>query len=263
MNLNTCVFLTEKLLAISLIIQSVELIYFNRVTDSYWRWEHFATHFKKHFPKPVFILLKPLLSSRGYDYLNLTRLILAVFLLLIPAQLTTLYILLIFSTLVLNIKWLGASNGGSDHMTMHLLIGLFLYSLYPLNENIQNIIAIYIGTIALYSYFHAGLVKIKKLSWIKGEELKKVLNSKNYLVSQKIRNLFKKKELYLIASIAFLIFELSAPLVLYSTYYACFFLIVAFLFHIFNFITFGLNRFIFAWLASYPMIYYLSQFASN
>jgi len=147
-------------------------------------------------------------------------------------------------------------NGGSDYMTLLVVMGLALISILP-HPKLQQMVLLYIAIQTVFSYTIAGLVKAKKQKWWTGVAIAEILNSKNYSVPLSISKMTPNKALMMGAGLFILIFELSFPLCLLSLTSLKIYLVMAFLFHLLNFYTFGLNRFVWSWLASYPSLFIL------
>ncbi|MCB0348082.1 MAG: HTTM domain-containing protein, partial [Bdellovibrionales bacterium] len=151
--------------------------------------------------------------------------------------------------------WGGSFNGGSDYMTILVLLTSTSAFLLP---QYSHYIWIYLGVQVVLSYFISGVVKLKQPTWRSGESLLYLIQSSNYQIPDKTKHLITNKKVAAALSWVVIIFEISSPLVLLSPNICFFYLVIATTFHIANFYVFGLNRFIFAWLASYPALVYLT-----
>jgi len=77
-------------------------------------------------------------------------------------------------TLLTSLRFRGVFNGGSDAMTLSVLLAL---AFFPKNMAAYSI-AIQVGI----SYCIAGWVKLKEPAWIQGRALKLFLSSERYSV---------------------------------------------------------------------------------
>lgn len=153
-------------------------------------------------------------------------------------------------------QWRGAFNGGSDYMSIVLLTGLALVELSFPYAGLG-----YIAVQTLLSYFIAGIEKLRHLEWRNGQALGMVLRSSPYLPKAIFQKLVAKPSFSIILCWLLIIFECSSLLLFWAPSYALSFIGVALLFHLLNFYFLGLNRFFWAWLASYPAVLFsLSQF---
>lgn len=159
----------------------------------------------------------------------------------------------------------GSFNGGSDAMTswcyLCLIAGLF-FSLFLENPFWLNVSLLCIGAQSLMSYFVAGIVKAKTRAWWTGEVLEKLLKSNHYPTPNSLRAFTANRLLLSFLSVGIILFELLAPWALLNSERAPIYLALAFLFHLSNWFAFGLNRFVWAWLATYPSLIFMSSWGS-
>ena len=164
------------------------------------------------------------------------------------------------------IRWRGAFNGGSDFMTLVVLTGLLLAQLILCFTNVSSEPATdlawracfgYIAFQSITSYFVSGSVKLLKPEWRNGQALTIFLNA---AVHGPLPNphILRKPFFATAASWGFILWECAAPLVLLDTRWAVLFCFIAALFHFLVFWFFGLNRFFWAWLATFPAIVWCS-----
>jgi hypothetical protein len=148
----------------------------------------------------------------------------------------------------------GSFNGGSDYMNFLIVLSLIVYS-FSTSENIQIICLMYIGVQSLLSYFLAGLSKVVKPDWRNGQNLRKIVVSSSYLIPDKFRILLERTPgLTLLLSWLIIISELFIIVGFFNFKIASVLVLFFLLFHLVNIYIFGLNRFFFAWLASYPCL---------
>jgi hypothetical protein len=167
--------------------------------------------------------------------------------------------------LLLLIRWRGAFNGGSDAMTMVVLTGLLLAGgLGALGQAAAGWHAalIYVALHAVSSYFVSGWIKLLNPDWRSGRALPLFLDDGIYgpppPASPLRRPLVAK-----LGSWGFILWECAAPIALLDTRLALGFCAIGLAFHGLVFWYFGLNRFVFAWAATYPAIVYLATVLSG
>jgi hypothetical protein len=188
-----------------------------------------------------------------FKILILLQITLSVFLPFSPR--ISIYFLLI-TYLLISLRFRGTFNGGSDSMTMTTLIGLALTQIPTSHDSLASIGMYFLAIHCTLSYFIAGIIKIKNPHWRSGFALQTFLIHSNYLVPSKIK-LWARYPLFSICgSIIVIVFECSFPLIWLFPSLAGYYLFAGFVFHLINYFTFGLNRFVFAWLASYPTLLY-------
>lgn len=165
---------------------------------------------------------------------------------------------LLVTSLLLVKRFHGPYNGGSDTMSILVLLCLWLANLAP-SSMWQEIALGYLALQLTLSYFQAGLVKIENSDWRSGNALREVFALTAYPVSESLRNLASKPQLLLYASRAVIIGELLFPLALIHSTTLIIALVLTGMFHLANAILFGLNRFVWSWLAAYPIILWFQQ----
>lgn len=159
------------------------------------------------------------------------------------------------SVLVLH-RFNGPYNGGSDRMGLLVLYCLCLSQLLPAGLPGESAFG-YLGMQVILSYFISGWVKIVNHEWRSGRALRDVFSFSAYPVSEDLRGFARRPLLLWAMSWAVMGFELVFPLALLhpATLYLA--LGVAAGFHLANACLFGLNRFVWFWIASYPSILWL------
>ncbi len=259
MTQDTALLITEKLIALALVLQSLEFLklraHFSK--NGVWRWETLQKEFQA-FPNFIYDCLHFLLNDKHFQILSVLRFIASILLVFFshPALSTFLFL----THILVCLRWRGTFNGGSDYMTSLILLALSIARLFPQSAQAKDFALFYIAIQSVLSYFIAGFVKLKNNDWRTGQALTGFLESFQYGVPQMIQRLSQHKKLMFFASWSILIFELSAPLALIDFQFCIQFISWAFAFHLLNHFLFGLNRFVFAWLASYPAILYCSLF---
>ncbi len=160
---------------------------------------------------------------------------------------------LIFIALLLIKRFQGPYNGGSDTMTLLVLLCLWLFHLAP-DKKWQEIALGYLAIQSMLSYFQAGWVKLLNPEWRSGLALQQVFAFTAYPVSQSVREFANKPALMLRMSRVVILFEILFPLAIFSEYVLYAFLLIAAVFHLANAVLFGLNRFFWIWPATYPAL---------
>ena len=155
-------------------------------------------------------------------------------------------------------RFQGPYNGGSDRMGLLVLYCLCLARIVP--EGVLREAAFgYLAVQVTLSYFISGRVKIVNPDWRSGRALQDVFLFSAYPVSENLRRLAERPRLLWAASWSVMLFEIVFPLSLAHPAALFFALAVAALFHIANACLFGLNRFVWAWIAAYPSLIWLQS----
>lgn len=247
----------ECLTGLSLIIQTLEFLRLQSVQapGGLWAWS-VQRGDVAHASAPVRRILDWLYSPLAHRTHLLVRLAAAASLLwgssLVSAA------LLFVSTLLILIRWRGAFNGGSDFMSVVVLTGLLL----------AHVAALWVGPVlgwkaglgyiaihAITSYFISGAIKLVSREWRNGSALQYFLDGGLYGPLPQ-NSAYRRPAVAIACSWTFILWECAFPFALAGPVVAAVFCAVAALFHFLVFRYFGLNRFFWAWLASFPAIIY-------
>ena len=247
----------EILLGWSLVLQTLEYLRIARL-DRIGDWSLQRQEVPLR-PAAVRTLLDLLLRSRWYRMMLLARLGLSLW--LISGGLGLGGALMLFGiALVLLMRWRGAFNGGSDFMTLVGLSGLLIaHGVGAYTDPVLGWRAAfwYVTLQSVTSYFVSGWVKLLRPEWRSGQALAIFLDTGVY-GPLPASSLFRQPLLARTCSWAFTIWEGCFPLALLDLRLALGFCAVAAMFHFLVFWFFGLNRFFWAWLSTYPAILYCS-----
>ncbi len=187
-------------------------------------------------------------------FLYALRFCLAAFLLVGVGSHWVLLALSLHSLAVLH-RFDGPYNGGSDRMSLLVLYCLSLAHWLPARA--AELALGYLAVQVTLSYFISGRVKIVNPDWRRGQALADVFAFSAYPVSSALRGLAAHTKLLWVASWAVILLELLFPFALFSQTSLIIALCLTFTFHLANAALFGLNRFVWAWLAAYPSLIWL------
>lgn len=154
---------------------------------------------------------------------------------------------------ILLYRFQGPYNGGSDCMSILVLLCLFLSHIAPA-PFWQQLALGYLAFQLTFSYFQSGYIKIINADWRSGQALTDVFAITAYPVSEHARSWAKSPQLMFVMSWSVIVFELLFPLSLLNHYALIVALVIAAIFHLANACLFGLNRFFWIWPAAYPII---------
>ncbi len=149
------------------------------------------------------------------------------------------------------LRFQGPFNGGADKMALLILTCLTVARVWP------DLAALALGYLAIQlvlSYFVSGWVKLRSPEWRSGAALTEVFAFSAYPVSKALRALAWRSRVMRIGSWAVISFEVAFPLALLHPTALGVALSLAALFHLANACLFGLNRFLWVWLAAYPSL---------
>ena len=153
-------------------------------------------------------------------------------------------------------RFQGPYNGGSDRMGLLALWCLTLSRLMP-TLHLREVVFGYLGVQLMLSYVVSGWVKVVNPDWRTGRALRDVFQFSAYPVAEDLRRWADRPRVMLAMSWAVIAFELAFPLTMLSRPALIIGLAIAATFHLANACLFGLNRFFWTWLATYPAILWL------
>ncbi|MGC3959067.1 MAG: hypothetical protein QM813_14325 [Verrucomicrobiota bacterium] len=198
------------------------------------------------------VSVNPLLAVRGA---------ISIWLFVAPVNVNASLSALLFAVLLVSTAWLvirsrGPVCGGSDSMFFQVQLGLFLAALGFVHPVLPSLGLGWIAAQSVLSYFLAGVGKLRNSAWRDGSALRRLFTSNGpYVLWQGVRGLAQAKFLCVLLGFGIVLFELVFPLVLFMpTEWRYAFLGLALGFHAANALVLGLNRFIWAWAATYPAL---------
>jgi len=259
MSLGLAVRAFELLLGLSLLLQTLEYLRIERLDRvSDWAIQRLEVPTSPAWARP---LLDRLMQPDAYRALLALRLALALALMagLLRGPLGLAGALLLFViALVLLLRWRGAFNGGSDFMTLVGLTGLLIaQGLGAWGDAALGWRAglWYVTLQSLTSYFVSGWVKLLRPEWRSGAALPHFLDTGVY-GPLAAGSLYRSPAVARAVAWGFTVWEGLFPLGLLDLRLAVFFCASGALFHFLVFWYFGLNRFLWAWLATFPAVLY-------
>lgn len=240
--MNNTLLITSRLLSFTLFLQGIEYFLLTRkeLFTRVWSFENLRDDLKIRF----------LFSDQSFK-VTVAILLLAAVIGFIAPQIYS-FIILFITSLLISIRFRGSFNGGSDMMSFVVLTGVIV-SFAGSTPEIQKFGLIYIAIHALYSYFKAGLAKIKQKDWRDGSALIGFLNSSLY---PEIRSLRISRRMSLILGWSVIGFELGVVCLPFIREYVGIYFVLAIVFHLIVFASFGLNRFFWIWMCSWPAIFF-------
>lgn len=202
--------------------------------------------------------LEHLSNAKDERILFVPRIVFSIMLLLGFAVKWICLLLLINSLFILN-RFRGPYNGGSDRMGLLILASLCLIYFVP-NLLWQQYIFAYLALQVVLSYFLSGVFKVINPEWWNGKVLKDIFEFSVFPANESLRDLASKPKLLVLASWSVLLFELFFPLALFTTASLVIAIGLAMVFHLANTYIFGFNRFFWVWLAAYPSLIWFQNY---
>ena len=150
-------------------------------------------------------------------------------------------------------RFQGPYNGGSDRMSLLILWCLLAARIAP-DLFWQEVIFGYLAFQLTLFYFISGKVKLVNPEWRSGRALQDVFAFSAYPVSESLRALAGRPRLLWVMSWLVIGFEVVFPLTLLNSSSLIAALVIGASFHLANACLFGLNRFLWIWIAAYPSL---------
>ncbi len=160
------------------------------------------------------------------------------------------------STVLCAMRFRGTVNGGSDGMLFTVLVGLSLTQLAPEGSMVGEAGMLYVGAQLALSYLRAGWVKLRELGWWNGRSMAAFLSLPAYGTPMWVP---RQRRVLQLAGMGVVLFECLAPFALQSPRSSVLFIGFALCFHAAVAVVFGLNRFLLAWGAALPTLWYLAH----
>jgi hypothetical protein len=254
---------TARLAGAGIVLGTIELWQLRPVAadDGVWRWQTLRGELDA-LSRPLGALLGWLLRPRRFAAVLVLRAIAAVALVAgaaVPAIARVAPPLLLATQLLVQLRWRGSFNGGSDFMTLAVLCALTVAGLGGARPQVALGCVLYIAVQAATSYFLAGVAKLRRPSWRDGRAPAFFAAHTVFAAPPAPRALFASRAGALTLAWLTLAFECGFPLALLVPSLTVPWLAIGLAFHAGNAWVFGLNRFLFAWAATWPAVWYASQ----
>lgn len=173
------------LIALASLLQSTEMLALRETTSDQgiWRWKTLRQDFG-FFPRPILRGFDLLLGYSGFGGVLWARWSLSAGVLGLALISTAvpflLLVLLLMTTVLVLLRWRGTFNGGSDFMTLVVLMAVTAAQFDPDSEKLRRGALWYIAIQTCASYFISGVIKIRKNNWRTGKALPGFLPSSFY-----------------------------------------------------------------------------------
>lgn len=155
------------------------------------------------------------------------------------------------TTLAIAVRFRGTYNGGSDSMLLVVTLSLAVARTWPEHARIA---LGYCAAQLVLSYVIAGVAKLGDAAWRSGRALTILVDLPQYRVPRRIAAVVRP--LSRIGCWTILAWEIGFPVVVVNMTACTIMLAIGAAFHVANAVVFGLNRFVWAWLAAYPALVY-------
>ena len=229
-------------------------IFFGKIHKLEWKKFPESKHIEK--------FLDSIYGRRGFIVGMITRLICLVALFFVPLRTYSFSIYIGIIVLINLIFWTRQSFGGDGSDQMLSIISVtFLICVTPFGTPLSLEIGLwFIALQSCLAYFSAGIAKVISPKWRSGEAVYAVLNTGSYGVQFLGQFLRSRTKIKLFLSWTVILMEILFPLVLILPYPLQWLILVWGIgFHLANAIFMGLNTFLWAFIATYPAILFVSN----
>jgi hypothetical protein len=247
-----------RAIGLAVLLQTAELLLLRRAYDDrgIWAWPVLALEHRA-LVAPLRWVFALALPYRCFVSMLWLRVLLATWVMVSLALWPLPF--LCFSQVAICVRFRGTFNGGSDYMTVLILAGLSLAAISCGQPLLAQAGLLYIGVQVTFSYFIAGVAKLRNPDWRMGLALRAFVLDSPYGAPRWARALLAQPGLARAIGWVVIGFECSFPLAWLDPRLGLTYAAAGLLFHIGNALVFGLNRFIFAWAAAYPALLYCSR----
>lgn len=201
-------------------------------------------------------ILNFFLNFKIFKSIIFLRIIVALIILLIKS-LSFLIIFIFFIQLFLHLRN-DSLFSLADRFILSILLGLSIYYYFDTSIYIQNLSLSFIAFLTIISYFFTSFYKLKSELWRKGLAIEQILSTDLYGNEKYYTFLINHKLISRFLNYSTIVFQLSAPLTLFSSKFAIVFFIVGIVFHLSIAIIMNLNNFFWVFVSTYPCIYFVS-----
>ncbi len=162
-----------------------------------------------------------------------------------------------FTSWLSALRFRGNVNGGSDAMLFTVLCGIIVAQLPNVASVVHEAGVLYVAAQLTLSYVRAGIVKAQERSWWTGHALSSILTLPAYGVPVWVpRCMSQNRSAARVLSVGVMAFECLAPIAWLNPIACIAVMAVALTFHTATAMLFGLNRFLLAWSAALPSLWY-------
>jgi hypothetical protein len=249
--------LTERLIALAVTLQTLEFLQLRAVCADrgVWRFELLRSEYRS-LPPPLRQLCELCCPYRAFVTLLCVRLCCALFVL--GAGASGVLPLLWASQALICIRFRGSFNGGSDSMSMVVLTATSAAAISGHAALASKLALYYIAVQVTLSYVVAGLAKLQHADWREGRALRHFVAAGAYEVPERLARApwLQDRRLCRVMAWGVIGFECLFPCAWLGPRACLIMLALGLAFHVANAFVFGLNRFVFAWAAGYPALFY-------
>ena len=257
--------ITVLLVSVSCLVSFIEwyVLLNNTKVKDVFAWEVYSTQ-NKYYQKSFFLkFITPLLSNK-INYLLYGGMISSILLIIGVFIASYSYFLLPLLFVFLLLKQIQTPFGleGSDQMQL-IVVGSLSLVLLDVEKG-AFFAFVFISIQLIFSYFFAGLSKIKSEVWRNGVAITLTLKTNSYgnkTIFEFLKNKTKLSKIICWFVISWEILFIISPFLPTNLFYLMIF--IAFLFHLSNTLIMRLNGFFLTWISTFPSIIYFHLYLAG
>jgi hypothetical protein len=146
---------------------------------------------------------------------------------------------------------------GSDQMSLIIFVAVAICKVFPGDVHVAQASLWFIAVQGCLSYFVAGIAKVISPVWRSGEAVRRVLGTRTYGSRRSASLVSGRAGVCVALSWLLMLFECTFPLALaFGKSGFAVFAVLGIFFHVTNAAIMGLNTFVWAFVATYPAIFF-------
>jgi hypothetical protein len=227
--------------------------------DGVWSWPLLREHLMSARPSTLLAVVDVVFGGGGARALIAGKLLAGVALLVLPEPGLCAVVACWLTSVLLSVRFLGRENGAADAMinlVATAALGVELARLVDVDAVRAGVI--FVAAQTTLSYLSAGVAKLRSSAWRSGRAPAAFVAVGRYRAPRWAVAVVTRPGVSAFASVGVLAWQLSFPLALWSPAWCVVALVAGASFHTLNAVVFGLHRFFWAWLITYPAVWAVS-----
>lgn len=214
-------------------------------------------------PRPS-ALLDAVGGAAGTSILILGKILLGAALALLPGSGPLASVGCCLTSVLLSVRFLGRENGAADAMINVVATTVMVVELLRLvGVEAAQAGVVFLAAQTTLSYLSAGIAKVKSPTWRRGDAPAACVTVGRYQAPRWAIDVLGQPGVSGLASACVIGWQLSFPLALWSPAWCIGATTAGAIFHVLNGLVFGLHRFLWAWIMTYPALWSVSTMGTG